>query len=103
MTYIPLPNIACIAGLIIGVTLILGADVARAEMRSCTEEEAGRFAADENLPVICDVMTVTAKRIEREPVQFALLHVDALPSSDDLKDDGSIELEPISWRATATY
>lgn len=97
MTYIPLPNIACIVGLIAGFTLILGADMARAEMRSCTEEEAGQFNSDDELPVICDVMTVSAKRIDDPRTQLAQVNVQALPSADDLKADSSIDLQPVSW------
>lgn len=103
MTYVPLPNIACIVGLIAGFTLILGADLARADTRPCTEEEAGQFNSDTDLPVICDIMTVTAKRIENPNVQLAQMNVQTPQSMDDLKDQSSIDLQPVSWVVTATY
>lgn len=101
MTYVPLPNIACIVGLIAGFTLILGADMARADVRPCTEEEAAQITSEDGLPVICEVMTVTAKRIENPHVQLAQMDTQARQSTDDLKADSSIDLQPVSW--TVTY
>jgi len=64
MTFDSLRNFACVAGMVIGATLIMGADIARADVRPCTAEEAGDFETPGGLPLICETMTVTANRTE---------------------------------------
>jgi|GEM_PF-1846666 len=65
MTTTSFRNISCFAGLIMGAALIAGADTANAEVRNCTQEEITQMEiVDNGLPIICEVMTVTAKRPE---------------------------------------
>ena len=106
MTYVPLPTIACVIGLIVGTGMILGADLARAaETRPCTAEEAAPFQDDSGLPMICEVMTVTAKRIdprdsETTMAQKAVPHV--LVAAADLTEQASAGLEQASWTLIAS-
>jgi hypothetical protein len=62
MTHTRFRNVSCFAGLAIGVLMIMSAEMAHADIRPCTEEEAGPPATDTDLPILCEVMTVTGER-----------------------------------------
>jgi hypothetical protein len=102
MTYVPLPNLACIAGLIAGTALIFFADAGRAETRPCTEQEASKFEGDENLPVLCEVMTVRAAPIEQQTGRIATLDYRALFTPADRVDVDTGHIVPQEWRADVT-
>lgn len=104
MTYVPLPNVLCIAGLALGALLIFGADATRAEMRDCTEEETAALDSDpEVLPIICEAMIVRAKRPDNPNERVARLEP---PHRYDIAtlmtDESRQRLAETSWFGSVT-
>jgi len=103
MTTTSFRNISCLAGLIIGAALIASADTARAEVRDCTQEEIAQLEIeDNNLPTICEVMTVMAKRPESATDGIARIDNRDLFAAADFRAETSDTLGNQQWPLDVT-
>jgi len=103
MTYAPLTQLIFVAGLAASTLIFALPDVARADVRPCTEEENALYDGDdEGLPALCDVMTVTAKRVEDPGERLARSTPRPELQRSEIKEDLPDMLAEVAWDFRAT-
>lgn len=95
-------NFTCFTGLFLGAAIIMSADLARADVRPCTAEEAARAPLQSDLPVLCEVMTITAERPDPERGLYAALSHNGLVELAQMRESAADRLRRATWQVDLT-